>query len=117
MKLKLDENLPVEAAIHLRLAGHDVETVDSEGLIGAPDPRIAEVCRAEGRALVTLDTDFGNVRAYPPTDYPGIVVLRPTRQDKPIMLRLVALLVRVLEREPLDRRLWILDEQRLRIRE
>jgi hypothetical protein len=32
VKLKIDENLPVEAAIILQAAGHDVETAASEGL-------------------------------------------------------------------------------------
>ncbi len=117
MKLKVDENLPDEAAVLLRSAGHDVETVASERLIGAPDGRVAGVCRTEGRALLTLDTDFGNVRAYPPANYPGLILLRPPRQAKPTVLQFVSRLIPLLEREPLDRRLWIVEEQRLRIRE
>jgi predicted nuclease of predicted toxin-antitoxin system len=117
VKLKIDENLPDEAADPLRSAGHDVETARSEGLAGSPDERIAEVCRAEGRALVTLDTDFGNVRAFPPADYPGIVVLRPPSQDKPTVLQTVSQLIALLAREPLDGRLWIVEERRVRIRE
>ena len=117
MKLKIDENLPVDAAAVLRAAGHDVETVHSEGLVGSPDLRIADVCRAEGRALITLDTDFGNVRAYPPADHPGIIVLRPPSQDKPTVLQTVSRLLLLLEREPLAQRLWIVGEQRLKIRQ
>ena len=32
-----------------------------QALGGAVDPRIIEVCRLEGRALVTLDLDFANI--------------------------------------------------------
>jgi predicted nuclease of predicted toxin-antitoxin system len=117
VKLKIDENLPVEVAFALQAAGHDVETVISEGMTGAPDPRIAEACRIEGRALVTLDTDFGNVLAYPPADHRGLIVLRPPNQEKQTILQAIARVVALLEREPLDRRLWIVGEHRLKIRE
>jgi len=32
--------------------------------------------------LVTLDLDFANIRAYPPGEHAGIIVLRSKRQDK-----------------------------------
>jgi len=38
----------------------DVERLE-QALGGAVDPRIIEVCRLEGRALVTLDLDFANI--------------------------------------------------------
>jgi predicted nuclease of predicted toxin-antitoxin system len=61
MKFKIDENLPVEAAEDLRQAGHDALTVADEKLAGQPDVRLADVCRVEGRAVLTLDLDFGDV--------------------------------------------------------
>ena len=36
---------------------------------GRPDNDIASVCKREGRALITLDLDFGDIRRYPPADY------------------------------------------------
>jgi hypothetical protein len=39
--------------------------------------------------LVTLDLDFANIRAYPPAEYPGIVVLRPNKREKRSVLALV----------------------------
>jgi predicted nuclease of predicted toxin-antitoxin system len=76
---KTDENLPFEAATALRTHGLDVATVLDQGLGGHPDADIAAVCRSERRALITLDTDFANIDAYPPGDYPGLVVLRLAR--------------------------------------
>ncbi len=35
-------------------------------LSGAPDDVISASARAESRVLLTLDTDFANIRAYPP---------------------------------------------------
>jgi len=65
MKFKLDENLPREGVQILRAAGHDAVTVLDQGLGGKPDPEIFAVVQAEGRALVTLDVGFGNIRTYP----------------------------------------------------
>ena len=38
---------------------------------GAVDPDVAQACQKEARALVTLDLDFSDIRAYPPEDYQG----------------------------------------------
>lgn len=116
MRFKVDQNLPVEIAEALRGAGHDAETVYAEGLAGTLDLRLAEIIRAEGRALVTLDLGLGDIRTYPPAEYPGLIVLRPPRQDKPTVLQLFARVVPLLERELLAGRLWIVDERHVRIR-
>ncbi len=78
MRAKLDENLPIEAAELLHAAGWECDTVHDEGLAGGDDPNVAAACRADARVLFTLDLDFGDIRAYPPSEYVGIVVLRPT---------------------------------------
>jgi len=68
MRAKLDENLPVEAAELLRAAGWQCDTAYDEGLTGADDARVAAVCQAEARVLFTLDLDFADIRAYPPSE-------------------------------------------------
>jgi hypothetical protein len=78
MRAKLDENLPVEAAELLRTAGWECHSVYDEGLAGADDPEVASACQAGARVLFTLDLDFADIRAYPPSEYLGIVVLQPT---------------------------------------
>ncbi len=117
MKFKVDENLPVEAAERLREAGHDVMTVLDQAMGGAPDSDLAKVCRVEERALLTLDLDFSSIQAYPPQDYPGIVVLRLMHQDKAHVLKTIAAAIPILMQEPLRGRLWIIEEHRIRIRE
>ncbi len=77
MRFKTDENLPREVAEHLVQSGHDALRVDEQGLMGVADPGIAAVCLVEGRAIVTLDTDFMDIRRFPPEQYSGILVLRP----------------------------------------
>ena len=68
MRFKADENLPVEAAEVLRGSGHDAQTVLEQQLGGTADSGLAVLCQREGRALVTLDLDFADIRAYPPAE-------------------------------------------------
>jgi predicted nuclease of predicted toxin-antitoxin system len=116
-KFKVDENLPVEVAELLKRAGYDALTVQDENLAGRHDAQIATVCRVEKRALVTLDTDFADIGAYPPKEFSGFVVLRLKRQDKRHVLEVFNRLVKMLPTEKLERQLWIVDEDRIRIRE
>jgi predicted nuclease of predicted toxin-antitoxin system len=118
VRLKTDENMP-SAVVHLlRDAGHDVETVVEERLGGAPDPAVIAACVREGRALVTLDKDFTDIRAYSPGDFTGIVVLRPYDQRAASIMRVVRRLLPHLDDgiDPLIGRLWIVDERGVRIR-
>jgi predicted nuclease of predicted toxin-antitoxin system len=117
LRFKLDENLPrrVEPAlIHL---GHDVETAVSEGLAGAIDPDLLAACLAEDRVLVTLDLDFADIRAYPPGSHRGVWVLRPADQTLASVLNVVLAGVRLTAVERTAGQLWVIDEERVRIRE
>jgi hypothetical protein len=68
--------------------------------------------------LVTLDLDFSDIRAYPPDEYHGLIVLRPRRQAKSLVLALLErVVIPLLSRESVDRCLWIVDERGVRIRE
>ena len=87
MRFKVDQNLPVEIAMALRDAGHDAHTVYDEELAGTPDPELGVIIRGERRGLVTLDLGFSDIRNYPPRDYQGIIVLRPSSQDKATVVR------------------------------
>lgn len=117
MRFKVDENLPVEVAHLLREAGHEATTVLDQHLGGTDDWTVASICQQEARALVTLDLDFSDIRTYPPTHYAGVVVLRLMRQDKPHVLEVCARMIPLLSDEPLAQRLWIVEENRIRIRE
>jgi predicted nuclease of predicted toxin-antitoxin system len=116
MKFKIDENLPVDVAQLLREAGHDVYSVHEQGLVGAKDQVLAEVCRSETRAMVTLDTHFADIRTYPPENYCGLIVLRLMHQDKPHVLEVMRRVLKLFSSEALEGKLWIVDEKRVRVR-
>jgi predicted nuclease of predicted toxin-antitoxin system len=116
MRFKTDENLPVEVAELLRQSQHDARTVPEQQMAGQTDVQVAQVCRSESRALVTLDLDFSDIRHYPPEDYNGIIVLRPAVQNRSSLIRLINQVQALLAQEPLHGRLWIVDDHRVRIR-
>ena len=116
MNIKIDENLGSAHRRVLEQAGHDVADVHDEQLGGATDEALwSKVC-AEDRFFVTLDTDFSDIRRFPPGTHPGILLLRTTH---PSVAVVSAILQRVLGEQPLDSLagcLAVADELRTRVR-
>jgi hypothetical protein len=79
MKIKLDQNLSRHLPKLLAALNHDVDTVFDE-LTGDDDDAVLQAARSQDRILFTLDTDFLNLKAYPPGSHSGIIVFRPPRQ-------------------------------------
>lgn len=116
MRFKLDENLGSRTLDRFMARGHDVETVVQEGLSGASDSALYEVCRKEQRCIVTLDLDFSDVTRFPPDAAAGIAVLRLPKGASPVMLvGLVDRLLRGAALDPVHGRLWIVESTRIRV--
>lgn len=120
MRAKLDENLPVEAVALFREHGWHCDTVADEGLAGADDSRIAEVCRNETRVLLTLDLAFADItsrtsgRTHPTsTSVLSCCVLR-CQVGRPYSRRWYALCLG--SKQWTGRRLWIVEPARIRVR-
>jgi predicted nuclease of predicted toxin-antitoxin system len=75
VRLKLDENIGRRGLDLLTAAGHDVMTVRDQSLQGTKDETLFQICAVEGRALVTLDRDFGQVLRFPLERSAGVVIL------------------------------------------
>ena len=116
MKLKLDENVTLDATAILTAAGHDVETVVSEQLVGADDVTIAAACNREQRVLVTFDLGFADVRAYPPGTHPGVIALRLSDQQPAAVVDVLRRLVAEIDLDTLVGCLAVVSESRMRIR-
>lgn len=100
----------------MRERPRDALSVFDQTLSGEQDPILFEVCQAERRVLVTLDRDFANIQAYPPATTVGIVVLRLVRQDKPRVLQVLKKLIPTLTENAVSQKLWVVEEDRIRIR-
>jgi predicted nuclease of predicted toxin-antitoxin system len=117
VKFKIDENLPAETAETLHQSGFVADTVADEDLSGSDGEAVVARSRSEDRILVTLDLDFANIRAYPPGEHSGIIVLRLKRQDKATALGYVRRLATALADRSPRGELWIVDSNRIRFRQ
>jgi predicted nuclease of predicted toxin-antitoxin system len=116
VKFKIDENLPVKLPIFCTLLIMMRQPSINRRSAVKPICVSREVCLAEGRVLVTLDLDFSDVHIYPPDRYPGFMVLRVLRQDKPHVMDVFRQAIALLQTETVEHRLWIVEETRVRIR-
>jgi len=116
MKFKIDENLPAELVADLQILGQEADTVWAEGLAGDPDSTVLQRARSEQRAVLTLDKEIGDIRRFPPADFPGIVLFRPGRIGRRAVLAFVRRYLPALLTIDLDGRLVVITEREVRIR-
>lgn len=116
MRFKVDENLPDELAQAFRAAGWDCLSVTDQSLGGADDPRVAQVCLDENRILVTFDRGFADIRSFRPDAHAGFIVFRLRDQSKLRVLAVAERLIDWLRQRELHNELWIVEEDRIRIR-
>jgi predicted nuclease of predicted toxin-antitoxin system len=115
MRVKLDENLGQRGRDLFLAAGHDVETVVTEGLTGADDHQLIGECQSEQRCLVTLDLDFSNPFVFAPEQFTGIAVLRlPPRGTPSDLYAAVEVLIKALAGGSITGKLWIVERHRIR---
>jgi predicted nuclease of predicted toxin-antitoxin system len=76
MRFLIDNALSPEVAAHLRAAGHEAIHVRDRGLAEAEDEVVLDLAAAEGRVIITADTNFG-----------GLLVLRQLRLPSTIQFR------------------------------
>lgn len=116
MKFKLDENFGTRTQQIFRVAGHEVETVRDEGLSGAADEQIYDVCCVEGFCLVTLDLEFSNVIRFSPELANGIAVIRVSQNPSLATLeKLVKQFLSALERDSIEKHLWIIEVGKIHV--
>lgn len=118
MRFLVDASLPRSAAVLLRRLGHDAVDVRDVGMRSAADDTIAAHAKRNGYVLVTRDSDFADIRNYPPSDYAGILVLK--LHEDATAVQVVKLLETFASREDLlahlSGRLAILEAWRVRFR-
>ena len=111
-----DENLPAEVCGLLKMAGHDACSVLEQNHAGCPDEQIASLCKKEDRIFITLDLDFANSLAYPPVHFPGLIVIRTEKHSTLHVLRLMKRIIKALAKDELNKQLWIVEENHIRVR-
>jgi predicted nuclease of predicted toxin-antitoxin system len=75
MRFLIDADLPRSVSQIIQKHGHEAVDVRDVGLTDAKDFAIARYAQTQGLCLITGDSDFSDIRNYPPRQYAGIIVL------------------------------------------
>lgn len=115
MKFKRDENFGPIVPSPFQTRGLDAQMVSQEGLAGADDAAVLAAAVAEDRIFVTMDHDFGNVLAYPPSSTRGVAIINlPGRASRGLLAALLESLLVACEQQQLRGKLWIVEPGRIR---
>jgi predicted nuclease of predicted toxin-antitoxin system len=117
VRLLLDQYLSPQLADELRARGHDTLHERSLGMSTASDQATMDLAAAETRAVVSADTDFGELLARTHAGGPSVVLLR--RQDHRRAAQeaeLLALNLPVVADDLEAGAVVVLDEDRIRVR-
>lgn len=116
MKIKLDENIPVELTEVLAGIGHDTDTVPQEGLAGQPDPVVWRASAQADRFLVTQDLDFSDIRRFNPGTHPGVLLVRINEPSRSKLIEHIGRIFRAESVESWTGCLVVATDRKIRIK-
>lgn len=76
LRFLADENIFPTTVKLIRSKGYDVLDIKEANLTGITDIEVIQLAKKEGRILLTLDMHFSNIFLFPPSQSPGIIVIR-----------------------------------------
>lgn len=86
------------------------------GVSGASDPEVRAAAIREGRVLITLDADFGNILRYPVLGTPGVARRRLHPPSEIKIREALGRCLAKLENVELAGKLVVADEDKIRVR-
>ena len=86
MRFLVDENLSPRVAELLSEDGHDAVHVREVQAAGAPDSEVMSIAQAQGRVVISADTDFGVLIAQARALKPSVVLVREFAALRPTEL-------------------------------
>jgi len=76
LRFLADENIFPSTLQIIRSKGYDVLGIKEINFSGITDAEVIQLAQKEDRVLLTLDRHFTNIFLFPPSQTPGIVVVR-----------------------------------------
>jgi predicted nuclease of predicted toxin-antitoxin system len=119
LRLLIDQCVPAEIGEFLRRRGHQVTLLREVLPIRSPDTEVIAKAQQMGAILVSLDSDFADIVAYPPAGYLGIVSVQLHNHPEiipEVMERLTAFMHAHPGQEFYHGKLLLVEVHRLRIR-
>lgn len=116
MRVKVDEDLPQAVTTQLRAADHDARTIPEQDMGGWKDHELWPVVQREGRFFITGDKGFADIRAYPPGQHAGVLLLRPDQDGIRPLVELLGSVLSSTTLESLRETVAVASPQGLRIR-
>ncbi|HRK31583.1 MAG TPA: DUF5615 family PIN-like protein [Tepidisphaeraceae bacterium] len=122
MSLKLVSNqcIPAQITNDLKRHGHVVTLSRDELPASAPDGDVIGKAPHLGAILISLNGNFADIVAYPPAAHTGVLAIQLHNHPETIpqlLVRLHALLVAHLEQQHYCRKLFIVENHRVRVRQ
>lgn len=119
MKLLLDHCAPNRVGVMLAAAEQEVVRLRECLPTDSPDPVVLQKADELDAVLVSLNGDFADITAYPPSDHRGIIALQVRNHPEtvtPITERLIAYLRQHPQRRDMDGKLLLVEAHRIRVR-
>lgn len=116
MHIKVDEDIPPVAATWLREKGYLASTVVEQGMGGWKDAALWQAVQIDNQFLLTADKGFGDIRAYPPGNHGGVLLLRPDEDGIRPILDLLKMVLTEVDMQQLTGTISVATPRGLRIR-
>ena len=114
MKFLADENVELSAVKFLREKGYDVLYI-SERFAGCSDDKVFDIAKAEGRILLTNDSDFGEMVFRQGKVLSGVVLMRFASESIKKKINVIEHLLKH-HAEKLVNHFIVVNEHQIRIR-